>query len=304
MGPVDPRRVCDRIHGASEPIGVLDAPIITVTGVSDDAVVTETPLTICYTAADRKLLTDAGELDLIPFRGCTTVAEPGVHSLVVDASDLYGNSVHTALHFTIDAMAPTAAVEAPANGAVVASSAVAVVVVAMDDAGISRVDANGVQLAPSVDGKFRGVVPLTVEGANVIQCFVTDVAGHTGNANVTVIRDTTQPQLLVSSPTQNADVQSPVIISGSVSDATAVSVSVGAVPVAVAGDGTFSTGVEADLGPWDVMVIAKDAAGNETSVSRHVTVRHPGSFYCYDVAGNVTGRLACLFGVDCAVRCP
>ncbi len=297
---------------------------------------TALPLTICYVAEDANLASVAGTLDGVTFYGCTTAYFTGAHDLVVTASDWAGNAATTRLTFTIAGGPLAVAAITPSEGAVVAGQAD--VLVAVSSAlGVETVVANGVTLVEEAAGYYHGVVMLT-EGPNAIQVLAHDTAGNAASVVLNVISDTTPPSLTVTSPADGALVGD-FLVAGSVSDATAVTVTVNSPcgpnglcrrPISVGPTGQFSTTISPPAGPYDIAVVATDAAGNVSpTIVRHVTscptgaacggkatcrcsasyacVVDPGFMtLCYDGAGNMTARLLNAAGQPCSTlqSCP
>jgi hypothetical protein len=87
--------------------------------------------------------------------------------------------------------------------------------------------------------------------------------------------DTQAPVLTVTTPSTNATVANGVTtqaVAGVVTDNVGVtSLTVNGIAVAVAGDGSYSTSVPLVVGANTILVVAKDAAGNQQSVTRTIT---------------------------------
>lgn len=168
-----------------------------------------------------------------------------------------------------DTTPPTLAVSQPANGALVNTASVNVTGTFADESE-TNVSVNGV--AATVSGNsFSSTVPLT-EGANTLTATATDSAGNSASATRSVTRDTTRPALSLAQPADGQvtkDAQ--VVVSGTVSDATAVAVVVNGVSAAVSGQG-FTAAVTLAEGPNSINVTATDAAGNSSTLSRPVVL--------------------------------
>ena len=100
----------------------------------------------------------------------------------------------------------------------------------------------------------------------------TDAAGNHTSASIDVVLDTIAPSLRVVGPSEGAVVDLPVILTGTVTDATAVVVS-------VVGETTVPTGsawqLELDFlaeQSHALEIVATDAAGNSSSVTRNIVV--------------------------------
>lgn len=179
---------------------------------------------------------------------------------------------HMVFRFTAtDSTPPVIDITSPADGVI--TSAVEIQVDGtIQDRTTTRVTLNGVEAGVTNNDSFGALVPLTVEGENVIVALATDAAGNQAGDTIRIIRDSEVPVLLVGEPADglitNAD---SVTVTGSVQDLTEVSVAVNGIPVTVDPAGSFSTKVSLAEGDNFITVSATDAAGNGTSLTRLVT---------------------------------
>lgn len=122
-------------------------------------------------------------------------------------------------------------------------------------------------------GAFSYDAPLTAEGANAFVLTATDAAGNVATENVSVVRDTTNPTLEVVSPTEALVIANlPVVVRGTASDATALEITVGGAEATITGEAWEASFEELTEGTHAFTVIATDAAGNTTTVTRNVTL--------------------------------
>ncbi|WP_167509051.1 Ig-like domain-containing protein, partial [Corallococcus sicarius] len=221
----------------------------------------------------------------------------GPHTLRIVARDAaYNYNVQT-LYFTINAP-PILALVSPANGSVTNQSEVELVVRATDDAAVGEVKVGERSLVLGVDGNHRATVPL-VEGSNVLQVVAYDALGGTGTLAVQLVRDSHPPDLVVDAPADDAIMNSATVtITGTVTDETPVTLTVAGTPVTPDAQGAFSAQAPLVSGLNTLVIVATDAAGNPTVISRKVTrssalptlvVTDPPEGYVF-TASNVTVR--------------
>ncbi|MCY1022376.1 RHS repeat-associated core domain-containing protein [Pyxidicoccus sp. MSG2] len=245
------------------------APVITVTGVADGQR-RNTPATVSWTVQEEHPGTAGATLDGQPFESGGVVSAPGPHTLVVTARDGAGNEAAVTRAFVIDTALPTVTVEAPADGLVTGAADVALVVAASDDGPLADVRVGGVSMTRGAAGKYRHTLPL-MEGGNAFTVEALDAAGNSASAVVQVVRDSEAPLLVVTSPEDGAVVTAPTVtVSGTVTDATAVTLTLGGGPVTLGAGGAFSVTQALQQGDNTVVLVATDAAGHQTTVSRAV----------------------------------
>ena len=138
-----------------------------------------------------------------------TALSDGSHTVTITCSDYDGNEGSKSVTFTVDTVAPTLTVTAPAeNGLYVATSAYSVVGTTNDvtsSVASVSVKVNGVdQGAVTVDssGAFSKAVNLS-SGANTIVVTATDRAGKTTTITRTINLDTSAPEITLISVTPN-----------------------------------------------------------------------------------------------------
>lgn len=124
------------------------------------------------------------------------------------------------------------------------------------------------------DNKWSVSVDL-VSGLNTISIVATDVAGNTSSSKRSITFDASKPDLAVLIPAQDIAVNVPnVLVSGTVSDTTELIVEYsvnGVVSVVPVTSGVYSFNVNfAAAGNYPVVVTARDAAGNTSTVVRNI----------------------------------
>ena len=228
------------------------------------------------------------EITAAPFERmwATTSVANGTHTLTAIARDRSGNEGTSVVTVTVanDTGAPTVTLLSPQEGASL-SGTVTVTAAAADD-----LEVRGVRF--TVDGAPLGVedtaapyeaVWTTTSGANgthVIAAVARDGAGHetTTSATVTVGNDLAAPTVTLTSPTPGATLGGTVLLTATAHD------DIGVVSLTFLVDGVVS-GVQTPAGrtwntvtvvngPHVVSVVARDAAGHETTASADVTVHN------------------------------
>ncbi len=141
----------------------------------------------------------------------------------------------------------------------------------ISDASPTTVTVNGVQATVTNNTSYSASVPLTTQGGNTLTAIATDAGGRTSQVTRNVIFDSQAPALTVTAPTDNsATKNATVAVTGSFTDATAVTVRTNGTNLTVTGS-TFSGNVALAMGANVLTTTATDAAGNATSVVRNVT---------------------------------
>ncbi len=238
---------------------VTNQATIAVTGTISDQ--TATTVTVNGTAATVTNNTS--------YSATVPLSTEGSHVLTVVATDASGRHTDSTRTVTRDTQAPSLAVSAPAEGAITMNATITVAATASDGNGVT-VNTNGVSLTDAGGGNFSGSVPLN-QGSNVLTTTATDLAGNATSVVRNVVRDTVPPALTVTSPAEGATTAVEMVtVSGTVSDLTSVTVTVNGAGVTVT-SGSFSKSVTLDDGPNTIAVVATDAAGNTSTVSRTVT---------------------------------
>ena len=249
----------------------IDPPIVTLSSPIDGAIVLS-PITVSGTATDaagvvlvnvngQAVMTDAGGSFTT-----TLTAVDGPLEIVVKAQDSAGNEAEARANVTVDSTPPVIAITSPADGTITALGAITLEG-SVNDATAVTLTLNGVDAGNA----FPMEATLT-EGANTLEVGASDAAGNHASASIDVVLDTMAPNLQVVGPAEGAVLDLPVILTGTVTDATAVVVSVN-------GETTTPTGsawqLELDFlaeQAHALEIVATDAAGNSASVTRHIFV--------------------------------
>jgi hypothetical protein len=215
----------------------------------------------------------------------TTTAANGSHSLTAVARDAAGNTTTSgAVAVTVsnvDATPPTVAITAPANGATVAGSSVAVSATASDNIAVVGVQfqLDGVNLGAEDTASPYSIswnTGTSANGVHSLTAIARDGAGNTATSAVTVTvnNDLIAPTVAMTAPADGSTATGTVTVSANASDNVAV------VGVQFLVDGT-ATGAEVTTAPyqmaWNSASVAngshtlsaraRDAAGNQTTSS-------------------------------------
>lgn len=161
----------------------------------------------------------------------STTVSGGAHTIYAIGTDTTGNTATSAIiSVTVDNTAPTVALTAPANGALVAGAAVIVSATASDNIAVSKVDfyRDGNILlgtATAAPYNFSWNSTTAGNGAHTLFAVATDTAGNSTNSavqNVTV--DNLSPTVSLTAPANGSVVSgSAVVVSATASDNVAMS---------------------------------------------------------------------------------
>ncbi|HKN67441.1 MAG TPA: Ig-like domain-containing protein [Gemmatimonadaceae bacterium] len=255
------------------------APVITLTSPSDNSITNNATAAVTGTVND--ITTTTINVNGVPltvgtggvFSGSVTLSE-GSNFVTVTGTDQAGNATSVARHVTLDTHPPVIAVSQPVDGLLTKQTTVALAGT-VTDATTVTLQVNGTPVTVSAeDGSFS--VPSTAlanEGDNTFTFVATDAAGNNTTATRHVTRDTQPPTLTIAAPADNEITNNAsVTVSGSATDASAVTVTVNGTPATRDASGTFSAPVTLSEGPATITVVATDAAGNASTATRTRTI--------------------------------
>ncbi|VAW43731.1 hypothetical protein MNBD_GAMMA02-218, partial [hydrothermal vent metagenome] len=175
------------------------SPIITVTGINDGGLYNQT-VQANIAISDANLDTSQIILDGVAYTSGDLITAEGSHILMVNATDLAGNTATSRLFFNIDLTPPTVIITYPANG--IETNQVNTIVSGSTEVNAALSLTNGAYtdvLSTDFEGNFSFAdVPLT-SGNNVISITATDLAGNIGQAaevNVIFVDDISVSGLL------------------------------------------------------------------------------------------------------------
>jgi hypothetical protein len=203
----------------------------------------------------------------------------GNNTITVTVIDNAGLEATNSRSIILDTTAPVLTVTAPADNSTVASGTVTLAG-SLDAAGTVQVTVNGgaVQAATMSGNGFSLVLNL-IPGTNTIQVTATDLVGNSSSASRTVVSDTANPSLAITSPAQDMSTDlASMTIDGTVADSlTPVTITVtvdGLTFTPAVNSGTYQQLINLPLAKqYAIKVTATDQAGNHVSVQRNVIRR-------------------------------
>jgi len=167
---------------------------------------------------------------------------------------------------TPDETAPVVTITAPADDDVFGTTSITLDATVVDDSStvVTSTPAGISESLPEGGGNVSGLVPLDVEGDNILVVSAEDAAGNVGGTAVTVIRDTIDPAITLVSPASGSILAvSPATLTLQIDDATATDITFGANVDALGRGGGIVVGdVVLIEGLNNITVTATDEAGN------------------------------------------
>lgn len=198
------------------------------------------------------------EVDAFGNFSIVLVLPEGTNNVLVRSTDEAGNFNTISRLVTVDTTPPILVIDEPVDGLVTNRSTVHLS--GMTEIGAS-VSALGTSIAVQPDGRFSTWLPL-VPGVNEINVIATDFAGNRAEDMVKVTMDNQPPPLLIFSPANNSLVnESVVTVEGSTEYGSTLSV--GGILAVVELDGTFGLPISLKEGENEILIWARDQAGNE-----------------------------------------
>ncbi|HEX7149903.1 MAG TPA: Ig-like domain-containing protein [Thermoanaerobaculia bacterium] len=251
------------------------APAVTITTPEANAWLKGATVTVTGTVVETSPVTlTVNNVPAIVTAGKFSVAVPsseGAFVILVVAVDAAGNSGSGSVSVNVDTQAPVITIAEPLNNAITNKASIRVAGT-VADASIVTMTLDGAPL-PLTSNAFSTDVPLTADGLRTLVLVATDAAGNTSTSSVKVTRDTVDPVVTVAAPAKASVIGTvPVVVRGTLQDATAVAVTV---------DGTAATVTNAawqasisglSEGKHSFTIVAVDAAGNDTTVEHEVSI--------------------------------
>ncbi len=270
-------------------------PTAQITSPVEGATVNVGAVTITASAADNAAVasvefvvdgTPIGSDSSAPYEA-TWTATAGPHTLSAVATDSSGNigssPVINVTGVVPDTTFPTVSIDSPADGATIASGTVPVEATAGDNVGVTSVEffVDGVSIGSDATAPYAVDWNASTGGSRVLTAKASDAAGNVStSATVTVtieVPDTEDPTVSVTSPANNASLQSGVSVSlaATANDnvgVTQVEFFVDGTSVGVDGTAPYTASWTATDGPHVITATATDAATNVgTSTAVNVT---------------------------------
>lgn len=240
----------------------------------------------------------------IPAPGTTSYNRTGkYYNVVVEATNSAGTkttvdgSTLTSLQLKVkETVKPVISIKSPANGAYVTTGTPTMVFEIMDESGGSGVNGSSIKLrldGLEVTSSFTKSVitngvrvtyipgPALSDGSHIVTVNASDNDGNAANtATATFVVDTVPPTLNVTAPADGTIANTKAItVTGTTNDATSSTVTVKITvngtdqgSVTVATNGSFTKEITLVEGSNTIVVIATDAAGKSSSLSRTISV--------------------------------
>ena len=188
----------------------------------------------------------------------------GTHMLYFFAKDRYGNTEQAqSRQFKVDTTKPTITIISPNDNQVLNSKDLTITGRISE---IATLTINGANVAVKGDLTFE--YSTTITGKTVFTFNAKDVAGNIGQAQLTVMLDTTPPKLVINKPQAFQTVNTAYVDVEGVTDADAVNVYVNGQKVQLGSNYTFTYRVVLTTeGLNSIEVIAEDLAGNQAKQS-------------------------------------
>ena len=205
--------------------------------------------------------------------GSVTVNSRLTGNVICDRLTVNGGGVVTILaQAPQDTTAPVITITEPAQGLITKISTITVSGTVTDTSAVT-VTVNGQPV--NLSGTQFSTSVTLAEGSNTITVLATDAFGNVGTATRNVTLDTTAPVLTITSLQDGAvTTETQLTITGTVTDATTTTVTVNNVAATRNGN-EFSAVVSLVEGPNTFVIRAEDAAGNQTEITRTVTLQVP-----------------------------
>lgn len=215
----------------------------------------------------------------------STALAQGPHQLTATATDSAGNGTSINQAINVDNIAPSAALDSPANSSRL-RGVVAVQGSASDDQGLStvslQIDGATVATASSSPVTYSWQTSGAADGSHVVEVVATDLSGNSQRSAATVLVDNTPPAVNLTSPTNGAAIGASATLSATAQDASGIALvdfvldgatlvgTASAAPYAVAWDASSTP-----AGAHSITAIAYDTVGNATtSTAASITVDH------------------------------
>src|SRR5215471_14705638 len=204
--------------------------------------------------------TVAASLSGQAFAAGGVVSAEGSYRFAVQATDSKGAAGQSAASFTIDKTPPTFSNLRPESTTVLNSRSILFTGTVSADAVSVNVSGTTALLA----GGFFSVPNFALsEGANTLALTAVDRAGNVGKLSYPLTVDTIPPVIAITSPADHfVTKDGSVNVTGSVSDASATSVTVNGITAVVTGSSFSASGVALTEGSNPITATARDAAGN------------------------------------------
>jgi hypothetical protein len=269
-------RIATATNNPSLACGGVDTipPAMSITSPTDGMITSAASVQVAGTVNDVSPVTvtingSAAMVDLSGnITGTATLTE-GLNTITVIATDAAGNKTTVTRRVTKDSIPPALIVTTPLDNTITNQTSIAVSGT-ITDASATTLTVNGSTVQVETNGAFNTQF-LLVEGVNTITVAAIDAAGNQTTVTRKVRRDTQAPIVSLTSPIDSLITnQLNVTVIGTVKDSTAIQLTLNGESLVVGVGGTFSFQLALAEGLNTITVIATDAAGNKTTVTRRV----------------------------------
>ena len=245
-------------------------PTISVTGPPDGLLTNQVTQTITGSLDEPANLTINGNSVTLgagnSFSYSLDLAE-GANTITIIAEDAATNSSTVTLNLTLDTIAPTVIVTAPADG-LVTSQVAQTITGSIDEAATLKINGNDVTLGA---GNSFSINTDLAEGDNVFTLAATDNAGNTSSQTLTLTLDTIAPVITVTGPQNGLKTnQATVLVTGSLNEPGTLTINT--MDVTVQADNSFSQSVTLTEGANAIVITAKDGLQNTATKTVNVTL--------------------------------
>jgi hypothetical protein len=251
------------------------APVITITAPTAGHVTKAAAVQVSGAVADVSAVTVQVNGVAVPVTSGTFTADvpitaEGPATITITATDVAGNTSTGDVGVVVDRTAPTLEIAAPTAGALVTGLPIVVQGVATDATAL-QVSVDGTA-APLTDGAWQASFASLADGPHTFTVVATDAAGNATTRIVAVTLDTAPPVLTITSPTAGTLTRNELIdVSGTVVDASPVTVSIGGRSVTASGGAFTLADIVLAEGDNTLTVVATDGAGRATQAAVVVT---------------------------------
>jgi len=198
---------------------------------------------------------------------------PGPNVITVTARDAAGNERRTAIHLVRDIAPPTLEIESPAAMVLTTASAIIVSGVVRDDLPGTGLSIGGRAASHDGAGRFEERISL-VEGLNRVLVRALDVAGRMTERELVVRLDRTPPVLRLERPVEGMITSATALLvrGDGRDDGTPIKVAIAGVEARLDPAGRFEHLTTLEEGEQRLDVVARDAVGWESRISRRIRV--------------------------------
>ena len=254
-------------------------PVITITDPVDGLVTSNTEQGFSGSVSEAASLAFNGiTIPLSPDNSFTIAPIPlnaGANSFTFIATDAANNSSQVIVTVTRDTVGPTITLSSPANNTLTTNDSINV---RGSISELASITINGAPIALAGDLSFSASVALN-EGSNTLTILAIDNAGNSGQAIITVIRDSAVPNVPVASLINRSTAQNGIIsLQGNANSVEAgITVRITnprtdeSVTATANNDGSFSAQISGENDDT-LSILTIDAAGNESNA---VTINPP-----------------------------